>query len=83
MGWCPSQAWGPMAVQNKASEWEPGVNKALILESSQPMKRTRAVRLDLGLLEMSEQERRKPWSEKAPVSGVCMCGRKFLGTEGT
>lgn len=71
-----------MVIQNKSSEGEPGVNRAMIPVSSQSMERTRKVGLDLGLLETSEQEELKSWSEKAPVWGVCLCGQRVPGTEG-
>lgn len=67
MGWWPSQAWDPMAIQNKALEWEPGVNRAAISGNSQLTERTRKIGVDLGLLETSEQDQLKSWSEKAPV----------------
>lgn len=63
-------------------EWESGVNRAMIPASYQPTERTRKIRLDLGLLETSEQEQLKSWSEKAPVWGVRVCGCRLLGTGG-
>lgn len=71
-----------MAIHNKVLEWEPGVNRAMIPVISQPTERTEKVGLDLGLLEISEREQLKSWSEETPVWGVCMCGCRVPGTEG-
>lgn len=62
--------------------WELEVNRAMISANSQPTERTRKIGLDLGLLEILEQEQLKSWSEKAPVWGVWVCGCRLLRTGG-